>query len=155
MVCGSDVGEDKIDPEPIPGCAPSVCGMDGSTIVDEKEGPTLDKSQTPVVNGVDVLLNPRGVPKMVETMALANDMVVLTLTTTLESWVVCGVTISKFCVGLKIFAVKDTREAVVEFGPSMYKGGGAIPKVGLFGSKYGKVGGDSLCLFGEGNGKGV
>ena len=37
------MGEEKRDPEPMLGCAPSVCGMDGSTIVDEKEGPTLDE----------------------------------------------------------------------------------------------------------------
>ena len=43
MACGSDVGEEKRDLELMPGCAPNVCGMDGSTIVNEKEGPTLDE----------------------------------------------------------------------------------------------------------------
>ena len=38
-----------------------------------------------MVNGVDVLLNPRGVPNMVETMALTNDTVGLTLAKTSES----------------------------------------------------------------------
>ena len=47
-----------------------------------------------MVNGVDVLLNLRGVPNMVETMSLVDDMVGLTLTETLESRVLCGVTIS-------------------------------------------------------------
>ena len=44
---------------------------------------------------------------------------------------------------------------MVEVGPSMDKGGEAIPKVGLFGSKYGKGGGDGLFLLGEGDDKGV
>ena len=52
---------------------------------------------------------------------------------------------------LKLFAVKDIVEDTVEVSPSMDKGGVAIPKVGLFRSKYGKGGGDALCLFGEGN----
>ena len=92
---------------------------------------------------------------MVETMALTDDTVGLTLMETLESLVVCGVTIPEVWVGLKLYVVNDTVEAVVEVGPSMDKGEVAIPKVGLFGSKYGKGGGDSLCLFGEGDDKGV
>ena len=108
-----------------------------------------------MVNGVNVLLNMRGVPNMVETMALTDDTVGLMLTETSESLVLCGVTIPEVCVGLKLSAVKDTIEAVVEVGPSMDKGGEAIPKVGLFGSKYGKGGGDALCLLGEGDDKGV
>lgn len=43
MSCGSDVGEEKRDPEQMPDCPPSVCGMDGSTVIDEKEGPTFNK----------------------------------------------------------------------------------------------------------------
>ena len=43
MACGSDVDEEKRDPEPMPGCAPSVYGMDGSTVVDEKKVQTLNK----------------------------------------------------------------------------------------------------------------
>ena len=104
-----------------------------------------------MVNGVDVLLNPRGVPNMVETMVVMDDTVGLTLTETSESLVLCGVTIPEVCVGLKISTVKDTIEAVVEVGPSMDKGGASIPKEGLFGSKYGKGGGDALCLLGEGD----
>ena len=92
---------------------------------------------------------------MVKTMALTDDTVGLTLTETSESQVLCGVTILEVCVGLKLFVVKDTIEVAVEVGPSMDKGGATIPKVGLFGSKYGKGGGDALCLLGEGDGKGV
>ena len=43
MACGSDVGEEERDPKLMTGRAPSVCGMDGSTVVDEKEGPTFDE----------------------------------------------------------------------------------------------------------------
>ena len=107
------------------------------------------------MNGVDVLLNPRGVPNMVETMALTDDTVGLTLIETSGSRVLWGVTIPEVCVGLKFSTVKDTIEAAVEVGPSMDKGGATIPKVGLFGSKYGKGGGDGLGLYGEGEGKGV
>ena len=92
---------------------------------------------------------------MVETMALADDMVGLTLIETSESRVLQGVTIPEVCVGLKLSTEKDIVEVAVEVGPSMGKGGAAIPKVGLFRSKYGKGGGDGLCLFGEGEDKGV
>ena len=108
-----------------------------------------------MVNGVDVLLNLTGVPNMVETMALKDDTVGLTLTETSKSLILGGFTISDDGVGLKLFIVKDTVEAVVEVGSSIDKGGAAIPKVGLFRSKYGKGGGDGLCLFGEGEDKGV
>ena len=136
--CRSDVGEEKRDPELMPGCAPSVCGMDGPTVIDEKEGPTFDEWETPVVNGVNVLLNLGGVPNMAKTMALADDTVGLTLTETSKSLVLCGVTILDDGVGLKLSTVKDTIEVTVEVGPSMDKGGAAIPKVGLFRSKCGK-----------------
>ena len=43
VACGSDVDEEKRDLEPMLGCAPSVCRMDGSIVVDEKEGPTFDE----------------------------------------------------------------------------------------------------------------
>ena len=59
------------------------------------------------------------------------------------------------CVGLALLAVKDTEEAVVEFSPSIGSGGAAILKVGLFGSKYGKGGGDDSCLLEEGSVEGV
>lgn len=53
--------------------------------------------------------------------------------------------------GLKLSIVKDIVEATVEVGLSMDKGGTTIPKVGLFRSKYGKGGGDALCLSREGD----
>ena len=50
---------------------------------------------------------------------------------------------------------KDTMEATVdEVGPSISKGGVSSTNVGPFGSKYGKGGGDTLCLLGEGGGGG-
>ena len=56
---------------------------------------------------------------------------------------------------LTISMVKDTVEDVVDgVDPSVSKGGAASPNVGLFGSKYGKGGGDTLFLFGEGGGGG-
>ena len=66
-----------------------------------------------------------------------------------------GVTISEVCAGLALSIVKDTEEFVVEVGPSIDSGGAAIPKVGLFGSKYGKGGGDDPCLLEEGSVEGV
>ena len=48
--------------------------------------------------------------------------------------------------------MKDTVEAKVdEVGSSISKGGAAIPNVGLSGSKYGKGGGDTLSVLGEGS----
>ena len=41
VACRSDVDEEKSDLEPMPSCAPKVCGMEGLTIVDANEGPTL------------------------------------------------------------------------------------------------------------------
>ena len=56
---------------------------------------------------------------------------------------------------LRLSAMKDTMEAIVdEVSLSISKGGSASPNVGLFGSKYGKGGGDTLCLLGEGSGGG-
>ena len=43
VACGSDVDEEKSDLEPMPSCAPNVCGMEGSIFIDVNEGPTLDK----------------------------------------------------------------------------------------------------------------
>ena len=92
---------------------------------------------------------------MVETMALTNDMMGSTFVETSELRVCDGVTTPEVCVGLELLAVKDTEEATVEVGPSIDRGGAAIPKVGLFGSKYGKGGGDGLGLFEEGEDTGV
>ena len=41
VACRSEVDEEKSDPELMPGCAPKVCGMEGTIIVDVNEGPTL------------------------------------------------------------------------------------------------------------------
>ena len=40
---GSDVDEEKSVMKLMLGCAPKVCGMEGSTVVDVNEGPTLDE----------------------------------------------------------------------------------------------------------------
>ena len=57
--------------------------------------------------------------------------------------------------GLRISAEKDTVEAAVEEDdPSMSRSDATSPNVGLSRSKYGKGGGDTLCLFGEGGGGG-
>ena len=92
---------------------------------------------------------------MVEIMALTDDTVGFMLAKTFGSEVLDGVTIPEVCVGLELSMVKDTKEAVVEVGPSMNKGGAAIPKVGLFRSECGKGIYDILFLLGEGGGKGV
>ena len=92
---------------------------------------------------------------MVETMAIINDMVGFTFVETSGSRVRDGVTISDVCVGLALSVVKDTEEAAVELGPSIDSGGTTILKLGLFGSKYGKGGGDGLSLFEEGKDTGV
>ena len=87
---------------------------------------------------------------MVETMALTDDTVGFTFVKISESRVRDGVTIPEVCAGLELSAVKYTEEAVVEVGPSIDRGGVAIPKVGLFGTKYGKGKGAGLGLFEEG-----
>ena len=69
---------------------------------------------------------------MVETMALADDMVGFTFAETSEFQVCDGVTIPEVCAGLELSVVKDTEEVAVEVGPSINRGGAAIPKVGLF-----------------------
>ena len=57
--------------------------------------------------------------------------------------------------GLRLSAMKDPVEDTVdEVSPSISKGGTANPNVGLSGSKNGKGGGDTLCLFGDGGGVG-
>ena len=92
---------------------------------------------------------------MVETMALIDDTVGLTFVETSEPRVCDGVTISDVCAGIALSVVKDTKDVVIELKPSMDSGGAAIPKVGLFGSKYGKGRDDGSCLFIEGGVEGV
>ena len=43
LACGSDVDEEKRDLESMPSCAPNVCRMEGSTVVDVNEGPTFEE----------------------------------------------------------------------------------------------------------------
>ena len=88
------------------------------------------------MNGDVVLVDPNGVPSMVETMALIDNMVGVDKTS--EPRMCDGVTISEVRVGLELSAEKDAEEAAVELEPSMDKGGVAILKVGLLGSKNGK-----------------
>ena len=99
---------------------------------------------------------------MVEIMALKEDMVGVASLERLgfPVWgggvtpTVVGV-IVPIMLGLRLLAVKDTVEAVVdEVGPSISKGGATSPNVGLSRSKYGKGGGDTLCLLGEDGGGG-
>lgn len=92
---------------------------------------------------------------MVKTMALINDMVEFTFVETSESLVRDDVTILEVCAGLVLLAMKGTEEVTVEVGPSINRGGAAIPKVGLFRSKYGKGGGDDPCFLEEGSVEGV
>ena len=40
--CGSEVVEEKGDPEPMPGCAPEIWGMEGSTVDDANKDLPLD-----------------------------------------------------------------------------------------------------------------
>ena len=92
------------------------------------------------MNGEFVLMDPNGVPSMVETMALIDDMVGVDETS--EPRICDGVTISEVCMGLALSAEKDVEEVAVEVRPSMDKGGAAISKLGLLGSKNGKGGYD-------------
>lgn len=92
---------------------------------------------------------------MVEAMALIDDTMGFTFVETSESRVCEGVTILDVCAGLALSVVKDVEEATVELGSSIDSGGAAISKVGLFGSKYGKGGGDGLGFFEEAEDTGV
>ena len=141
------------------GCAPIVCRMEGLTVYlkvvlmfNEWEAPTIDE--------VDAPLKLKGVPNMVETMALIEDRVGVAPIQRL-GLLVCSRGITPMVDGVKVptisrlrlSAVKDTVEATIEeIDPSMSRSWVASPNVGLSGSKYGKGGGDTLCLFGEGGG---
>ena len=82
------------------------------------------------------LVDPNGVPNMVETMALIDDTVGVDETS--EPRTCDGVTISEVRMGLAFSAEKDAKEAVVELRPSMDESGAVIPNVGLLGSRNGK-----------------
>ena len=49
--------------------------MEGSTVDVANSDLTLDRWEAPRVNGDDVIMDPNGVPNMVETMALIDDTV--------------------------------------------------------------------------------
>ena len=110
--------------------------MEGSTIDDANKDPTMDCWEAPRVNGDVILMNPNGVPSMVETIALIDDTVGVDETS--EPRICDGVTISEVHSGLALLAEKDAEEAVVELRPSIDKGGATILKVGLLGLKNGK-----------------
>ena len=99
---------------------------------------------------------------MVETMALIEDKVGIAPIDKLGVQV-CGGGVTPMVDGVKVSTiskfrlsvVKDTVEATMEeVDPSTSRSGVVSPNVGLFGSKYVKGGGDTLCLFGEGGGGG-
>ena len=73
---------------------------------------------------------------MVETMALIDNTIGVDETS--EPRICDGVTISEVRMGLALLVEKDAKDATVELRPSMDKGGAAIPKVGLLGSRNGK-----------------
>ena len=73
---------------------------------------------------------------MVETMALIDDTVGVDETS--EPQICDEVTISEVRAGLALSTEKDAEEVAVELRPSMDKGGAAILKVGLLGSRNGK-----------------
>ena len=88
------------------------------------------------MNSDDVIADPNGVPSMVETMALIDDMVGVGEA---SEPCMCGtVTMLEVCAGLALSAEKDVEEVAVELGPSIDKGGATIPKMGLLVSKNGK-----------------
>ena len=89
-----------------------------------------------MVSGEDVLMDLKGVPNMVETTTLIDDTVGGVETS--EPQTCDGVTISEVRTGLALSAEKDAEEVAVDLRPSMDKGGVAISKVGLLGSKNGK-----------------
>ena len=107
--------------------------MEGSTVDIVTRDSALDWWEDPRVNGDDILVDPNGVPSMVETMALIDDIVGVDEASEPR---MCGsVTISEVRAGLALSIEKDVEEAAVELGPSIDESGAAIPKVGLVGSK--------------------
>ena len=85
-----------------------------------------------MVSGEDVLTDPKGVPSMVETTTLIDDMVGGVETS--EPRMCDGVTISEVSAGLTLSAEKDAEEAAVELRPSIEKSGAVILNIGLLGS---------------------
>ena len=89
-----------------------------------------------MVSGEDVLTDPKGVPNMVETTALIDDMVGGVETS--EPRTCDGVTIFEVPTGLTLSAENDAEEVVVELRPSIEESGAVIPNVGWLGSSKGK-----------------
>ena len=103
----------------------------------------FDEWEAPIVDEVDSPSKLEGVPNMVETMALIEDIVGVAPIERL-GFLVCGGGVTPtvegvkvpVVSGLRISAVKDTMESMVEEDDrSMSKGGVACPNVGLSGSK--------------------
>ena len=88
------------------------------------------------MSGEDVLMDPKGVPNMVETMTQIDDTVGGVETS--EPRTCDGVTISEEPTGLTLLAEKDAEEVVVEFRHSIEENGAVIPNVGWAGSSKGK-----------------
>ena len=135
--CGSEDSEENRDPIPMTGCAPIECGTKGLT-VDVKVAPTLDEWEAPILNEVGAPLK-LGVPNMVETMALIEDIVGEAPTERL-GLLVFGGGVTQMVDGVKVrmvlrlwlSAVKDTVKATVEEdNPSMSRSGVVSPNVGL------------------------
>ena len=122
----------------------------------------FDEWEAPIVDEVDSPSKIGGVPNMVKTMAIIEDTVGVAPTDRL-GFLVCGGGVTPIVDGVKVPTISGLRlsaakdiveDAVEEVGPSMSRSGVVSPNVGLSGSKYGKGGGDTLCLFGEGSGGG-
>ena len=140
-------GEENRDPIPMTDCAPIECGTKGLTDV-VKVAPILDEWEAPIVDEVDAPSKLEGVPNMVETMALIEDIVEVAPTERLGLLVfgggvtptIDGVKVPTI-LGLRILAVKDTVEAAIEeVDLSISRSGVASPNVGLSRSKYEKGG---------------
>ena len=80
--------------------------MEGLTVDDANNGLTLGGGEAPRVNGDEALVDPSGVPNMVETVALIDDTTGFTFVETSESRVRDSVTMSDVCAGLALSAVK-------------------------------------------------
>ena len=91
-----------------------------------------------MVSGEDILMDPKGLPSMVETTTFIYDTVGGDETSKPRT---CdGVTISEVCAGLAFSVEKDAEEATVELRPSIDESGAVIPNVGFLGSRKEKTG---------------
>ena len=124
------------------GFAPIECGTEGLT-ADVKVAPILDEWEAPMVDEVDTSSKMEGVPSIVETMALIDDIVGVASKKRL-GLMVFGGGVTPTVDGVKvpivsrlsISVVKDTMEVVVKkVDPSISRSVDASPNVGLSGSK--------------------